>query len=117
MRKVKYMSFPFVLLLAACVSVSDVVPAGKDTWMVAGTNSRIGADSTMKTDLYKTASDFCAAKNKAFTPVSQNYTSIVIGRPASAELVFRCLSESDPEYKRPNMEAVYPKSRIEIENK
>jgi len=103
MKRIKYMSLPIVLFLAGCVSISDVVPAGKDTWMVAGTNSRIGADSTMKAGLYKKASDFCVSKKKVLVPVSQDYKFLVIGRPASADLFFRCLDEGDPELTRPTM--------------
>lgn len=98
-------------LLVSCVSISDVVPAGKDTWMIAGTNTRIGADSTMKAGLYKKASAFCASQNKVFMPVSQHYISHCSGsgfvcNPGSADLVFRCLLEGDPELTRPTMEPV-----------
>ncbi len=113
MKRIKYLSFLFVLLLTACVSVSNVVPAGKDTWMVAGSNSRIGADAIMKADLYKTAADFCAGQDKIFTPVSMNYIHLVIGRPASADLTFRCLVEGDPELTRPTMKPV-PDTTIEV---
>jgi hypothetical protein len=89
------------------------VPAGKDTWMVSGSNTRIGADATMKAELYKTASGFCAEKHREFVPVSSNYVNIVIGRPGSSELTFRCLLETDSEYQRPNMKAV-PNTSIEI---
>lgn len=101
------------LLLASCVSISDVVPAGKDTWMVGGSNTRIGADDTMKADLYKTATAFCAKQNKMLVPISSNHINIVIGRPGNAELIFRCLLESDPEYQRPNMKPV-PNTSIEV---
>jgi hypothetical protein len=116
MKIIKYMLLPFALFLAGCVSISDVVPAGKDTWMISGTNTRIGADSTMKADLYKKASDFCASKNKVYIPVSQNYISHCSGsgficNPGSADLFFRCLDEGDPELTRPIMEPVPDKSK------
>ena len=106
MQIIKYLSIPAILSLTACVSISEVVPAGKDTWMVAGSNTRIGADATMKAELYKAAAASCAAQNKIFEPVSTNYVNLVIGRPGSSELTFRCLLEGDPELTRPIMKPV-----------
>jgi len=49
-----------------CV-ISNVVPAGKDTWMVAGTGTGIYAGS-IKADLYQKADAFCKSKNKIIMP-------------------------------------------------
>ena len=93
----------FVLLfLVSCVSISEVVPAGKDTWMLAGTGTGMYSGS-FTADLYKKADDFCKSKNKMIMPVSQDYIPTVFSRPATANLFFRCLIEGDPELTRPTM--------------
>jgi len=113
MQQFKYLLLPTIFALTSCVSISDIVPAGKDTWMVTGSNTRIGADATMKAELYKKASDYCAGQNKYFVPVSQNYINLVIGRPGNVDLTFRCLVEGDPELSRPIMKKI-PDTSIEV---
>jgi hypothetical protein len=103
----------FCLLLPSCVSISEVVPAGQDTWMVGGGNSGIGRDAELQADLYRTANGFCVGQNKKFMPVSSNQVTLAFGRPGSAQLTFRCLLESDPEYQRPNMKPV-PNTSVEV---
>lgn len=95
------------LLLASCVSVTDVVPAGKDTYVVAGDDSGdVISGSSIKTNLYKKANSFCESMGKKILPLNEST------RIHSAELRFRCLFENDPEYVRPIMETV-PDVRIE----
>ena len=94
------------LVLAACSVVTEVVPAGKDTYVVAGEAS-VGETSgaIIKTTLYKKATS-CESIGKKFLPLNDSKSSY------TADLRFRCLEEDDPEYRRPIMESV-PNVRIE----
>lgn len=83
------------LFLTSCASVSDIVPAGNDKYLVSGSDLSIGASgSKIKTDLYKKASVFCASKNMDFEPVddsSVDYRSFC--GTANAELIFSCVQK------------------------
>ena len=80
-------------ILTACASVSDIVPAGKNKYMVSGSNLAIGASgSQIKTDLYKKASEFCTAQGKVFEPVDASSVDYRVFRgTANAELTFQCI--------------------------
>lgn len=84
-----------VLILTACASISDIVPAGSDKYLVSGSNLAIGASgSEIKTDLYNKASDYCAAQGKVFEPVDTSSVDYRVFRgTANAELTFRCISK------------------------
>ncbi|MEI6827574.1 MAG: hypothetical protein WCK54_18425 [Desulfuromonadales bacterium] len=91
-------------LIAGCGGVSEVVKVGKDTYMVSSADTTIGSGGgNLKVKLYKEAGRFCAEQKKELSPVNSSSVDWAIGRPASAELTFRCLLESDPELKRPDL--------------
>ena len=92
-------------MVTACVSITDVVPAGKDTYVVAG-EDEFSSGASIKTDLYKKANTHCETMGKKLLPVNESVSL------NAAELRFRCLEEDDPEYVRPVMESV-PNVRIE----
>ncbi len=56
----------------------------------------------LKAKLAKEGSVFCEQQNKSFMLVSFSSADMAFGRTASADITFRCLLESDPEYGRPN---------------
>lgn len=95
------------LTLTACVSMTEVTPAGKDTFLIAGSDSWESTSGlTIKTKLYQKANLFCESTGKKFMPLSDASNGY------SAQLRFRCLAEGDPELDRPNMQPV-PDVRIE----
>jgi len=95
------------LLVVACASITEVVPAGKDTYVVAGDDSmQETSGASLKTSLYIKANAHCETMGKKLLPLNETTFSY------AAELRFRCLDEDDPEYVRPNMESV-PDVKIE----
>jgi hypothetical protein len=82
-----------MLLLTACSTISEVVPAGSGKYMLSGTDSAIGASgSQIKTDLYKKASDYCKEQGKTFEPVDASSVDYrAFHGTANAELVFSCV--------------------------
>ena len=96
------------LLVVACASITDVVPAGKDTYVIAGDGGSYQATSgaSLKTSLYKEANAHCETMGKKLLPLDESTFS------HAAELRFRCLDENDPEYRRPVMQSV-PDVKIE----
>lgn len=92
-------------LLAGCVT--QVTPAGKDTYLVAGSDSMgVKSGVSIKTSLYRKANTYCESIGKQFMPLNESTGSY------DAQLRFRCLSAGDPELTRPNMQPV-PDVRIE----
>lgn len=95
------------LFIVGCASVTEVVPAGKDTYVVAGDDSLEAiSGASIKMSLYKKANTHCEMMGKKLLPLNESVSTY------AAELRFRCLDENDPEYVRPVMESV-PNVRIE----
>ena len=87
--------------LGACTTVTEVVQAGKDTYIIAGDDSwREVSGSRIKTKLYERANTHCEGMGKKLLPLNESVSSY------AAELRFRCLNENDLEYVRPIMESV-----------
>ncbi|MDH5572126.1 MAG: hypothetical protein OEY89_10195 [Gammaproteobacteria bacterium] len=94
-------------LLVACATSTNIVPAGKDTFLIAGDDSwDTISGKKIKTTLYQKANSYCEKNGKKLQPLDESVSSY------SAELRFRCLKENDPGYTRPNMETV-PNVKIE----
>lgn len=98
-------SLPFIL--TGCTSMSEIVPAGKDTYMVTASDLSMGASgSTLKAMLYKKASEYCEKQNKELLPVNDASVDYRVFRgTANSELTFRCLHADDPELKRPELKS------------
>lgn len=88
----------FILILAifwmGCSS-TGIVPMDKDIYMISKREAQIGfgpADGA-KAYVYRQANEFCAKQNKKVETVNLNMTNSGFGRPASASLEFRCVSD------------------------
>jgi hypothetical protein len=105
--------------LISCASISDVVPVGKDTFMISGSSRAFAAGGgTLRVELIKEATKFCDKQNKVLLMKNSTSKDMVFGQSAAhSDVIFRCLHENDPEFERPEIDSVYPKKRIEIENK
>jgi len=82
-----------LMLLISCTSMTDIVPAGKDTYLIGGSDAALNL-SSLKVKLYRRATAFCSTQQKdLFVPVtSSEHTQVSI---ATYDLTFRCLSEDD----------------------
>ena len=94
-------------LLGACSASTNIVPAGKDTFFIAGDDAwETISGKKIKATLYQKANSYCEENGKKLQPLDESVSS------HSAELRFRCLREDDPNYSRPIMETV-PNVKIE----
>ena len=102
-------------VLTGCASISEIAPAGKDTYMIAASSLGFGtAGATLKAKLYTKANLYCTKQNKVLFPVSDSSVDYRAFRGmANAELTFRCLNEDDPELNRPKLRKE-PDTAIEI---
>lgn len=91
------------LAVCACSTSSGVIPFGKDTFTLAV--SAEGGVATAKQEALVEANQYCSDKGMVMMPVSDNSTErfepgFASDTLGTYDLVFRCLSESDPDYLR-----------------
>jgi hypothetical protein len=98
------------LTMTACVSITEITPAGKDTYIIAGSDSmEATAGVNIKAKLYQKANEHCESIGKKLMPVGDASSGY------SAQLRFQCLDENDPDFVRPDMQPV-PDVRIETKH-
>ncbi len=88
-------------LLGGCVTTSDIVPMGKDSYMVSGAGTGgLSYGKTMPAAL-KAANAYCTKQGKFMVPRHTETQGRFNGE--AADLLFSCVAADDPEYTRPNM--------------
>jgi hypothetical protein len=93
----------FVVFVASCVSTTDIVPVGKDSYLISGrANGGLNAGKGTIQATQK-ANAYCATQHKLMIirRVDTSGNAAVFGE--SANLYFSCVDETDPEYVRPNL--------------
>jgi hypothetical protein len=105
------------VLLVGCAS-SGPIPVGQDTFMITKQSTTgFHSGSSVKAEIFREANEYCTKTGKQLQPVTDRQVDGVPGRSfANAELVFRCLSQSDSELNRPTPKPV-PNVIIENRNK
>jgi len=102
-------------ILSACAH-SGVVSIGPDTYMIANSEWGFTSGGVQKAKVMKEASDYCNSIGKQMIPISTSQNDVAWGKTPSAEVQFRCLSQGDPELKRPTLEPI-PATVIENRSK
>lgn len=82
---------PILFAVAGCASVSDVVPTGADSFMVAahGIDGN-GSGGAQKALALQRASSYCTDRSKQMELIAARTVEPAFGRPPSAEIDFRC---------------------------
>jgi len=112
----KLIYFSLAILLAGCASNSDVVPIGKDTFMVSRQAATgFSGSGTLKADAFKEANEYCLSQKKTFQVVNTNEAQppFVFGNFPKIEIQFMCLDPNDSEITRPKL-IKEPNSVIQI---
>lgn len=101
-KHMKILIIALALLLTACASTNEIVPIGKDTYMVSGWGKSPGGYSgaEVKANAIKQAGKFCADQGKHVQVVSSAQRDMTFGINATAELQFMCLSSNDNDFSR-----------------
>jgi hypothetical protein len=99
-------------LTSGCAVTDDPVKIGKDTYTSAGSWGW-SSSSSLRSDLYREASAFCASQGKAMDALQGTGHDSGYAKWASAEVTFRCLDTEDPEYARKQMQ-FQPNVRIQV---
>ena len=104
----------FLFILPGCVTSSGVVPFGKDTYMIEANGHWAAPSERPLIYAIKKATVYCAKKGKEFMPYHENENPAIGLQPASGQLIFRCLSKTDPDYGRTTWK---PDANVIIENR
>lgn len=110
----KALRLALLLALAGCVSISEVTPMGRDTFMVS-TDARGGFTSTgdLIARSAQKASAYCAGLGKEMMPDGIQNQGVRGFTPQENTFMFRCLAADDPGNQRPNLRPT-PNSVIEL---
>lgn len=87
------------IVLAGCATTSagDPVQIGRDTYMIDASGP---GRAKLETEAAREAATFCERKGLKLTVQHTSSSGVTGLGPRSVNVVFRCLSESDPEYQR-----------------
>jgi hypothetical protein len=85
----------FALVLAGCVTTSQVVPIGKDTYMVTASNDVCGNCTPSQIRAAEQANAYCSAMSQRMVAQSQAQEAFDIGFGRKTTLTFRCESPAD----------------------
>jgi len=80
-------------VLGGCAGVTDVVPTGPDTYMVAS-HGTMGWSSggAQKAKAYQQAAGFCKAKSLQMQTIGAKESPSGFGQIASGEVEFKCIA-------------------------
>ena len=94
-------NYPRVEIQFGCAAPSGVLPIGPDTYSITLFSNQLSA----RGPALKEAGDYCTQLGKKILVLNIDDKKVPVGTPGNTDIVFRCLSEGDPELKRPNLEA------------
>ena len=92
-----------VVSLTGCVSTSQVLEMGRDTYSVSATAGSYSTAASARQSAFEAGSNKCASLGKRFMFLNESAVPTRMGTHTTVNLNFRCLNENDPEYARPNI--------------
>ena len=103
------MKHPFLLLgmvsiLTGCVTTSHVIPMGEDTFSSSATSDGFRDAASARNSAFKKATAQCTTMGRNFMFVNESIMPTRMGIDTTVTLTFRCLTDNDPQYIRPNFE-------------
>ena len=81
------------VLLAACVTTSQIVPAGTDTYMISAANDTYGNCTPPEIRVTEQASAYCAKQSKTMVVKDTKDTTFDIGFGKRMTLTFSCVDK------------------------
>jgi hypothetical protein len=80
-----------ITCLAACVSTSQVLPVGVDTYTVSSTSDGLRSASSARESAFITGAEKCTSLGRAFELVSETQARTRMGIDTTINVTFRCL--------------------------
>lgn len=91
-----------ILLLTGCVSTSNVLELGRDTYSVSATADGFRDAASARQSAFELGAKKCARLGKKFMLTNESVTNTRMGIDTTVSIIFRCLSETDRDYSRPD---------------
>src|SRR5688572_4420327 len=90
-------AFSAIIPFSGCANMPEVVPAGKDTFIVSHSGGIYTQNSgPIRADVFRAANDHCKQRGLVMVPVAVEERPYVLGRnTASVKLTFRALSQRE----------------------
>jgi len=99
--------FAAVALLAACTTTSQIVPIGKDSYIVSSSSPGTMHKASVAVKAAEAANAFCEKRGKhmVIRQTDDNHLGITGNE---TNLIFGCVSSDDSEYTHPNLQMRTP---------
>lgn len=94
------------LILGGCVSTSQIMEIGRDTYSVSATADGFRSAASARDDAFSQGAQKCASLGKKFLLTNESTARTRMGIDTTVSVNFRCLAENDPEYARPIIHSV-----------
>lgn len=92
------------LALGGCVSTSNVLEVGKDTYSVSATADGFRDAASARQSAFNSGAEKCNSLGKKFMFLNENTAKTRMDIDTTVTIYFRCLNENDSEYTRPGIE-------------
>ncbi|WHP07563.1 hypothetical protein QLH32_08975 [Acinetobacter corruptisaponis] len=102
MKNTLLVSMAFIV--TGCVSTSHVLPMGKDTFSISATADGFRDAASARNKAFNKATEQCTTMGKNFMFVNESIMPTRMGIDTTITLTFRCLTDNDPLYTRPNIQ-------------
>ena len=92
-----------IISLTGCLSTSQVLEMGRDTYSISATADGYRLASQARESAFQAGTEKCTSLGKRFMLINESTTRTRMGIDTTVTVTFRCLNENDPEYARPNV--------------
>ena len=90
-------------VLSGCVSTSEVLEMGKDTYSVSATADGMRSAASARQSAFEAGRETCTKQGKRFMLANESMSRTRMWIDTTVDVTFRCLNENDPEYVRPQI--------------
>jgi hypothetical protein len=94
-------SASIAFVLTGCVSATQVLEFGRDTYTVSATAGSFRTAASAREGAFETGASKCRSLGKHFMLVDEATAPTRMGIDTTVDVTFRCLSDDDPAYLRP----------------
>ncbi|MER0203084.1 MAG: hypothetical protein DU480_04330 [Nitrosomonas sp.] len=103
-HKIKFITAAIIsITLSGCLSTSQVLEMGRDTYSVTATADGYRLASQARESAFQAGTEKCTSLGKRFMLINEATARTRMGIDTTVTVTFRCLHENDPEYVRPNI--------------
>lgn len=89
--------------LAGCVSTTNILDMGKNTYSISATADGMRSAASARESAFGAGKVWCTKKGKRFLLVNERAESTRMGTETTVSVTFRCLREDNPDYIRSNI--------------